>query len=201
MNSYKKIVPFFKLKEGGLSRDLNDTAKKYPCPTTYNGKAGYHTNKGITYATWVGTFGKDCDDRFFAMSDEDWGVIFKQKYWDSVKGDVLPYQSMADVMVSWAWGSGPKTAIKQMQRMLNQMGGDLDPDGKLGNLTISEMKKHNETTLFDKACQIRESFFRYISDERNGKTPSQKQAYKNNAKNLQGWLNRLSDFKKKFRPI
>lgn len=201
MNNHKKIVPFFKLKEGGLSRDLNDSAKKDPCPTTYNGKMGWHTNKGITYTAWKGVFGTNNDDRFFTMNDEDWGLIFKSKYWDAVKGDKVPGQSIAEVLVSWAWGSGAKTAVKQMQRLLNQMGGKLLQDGDLGKLTMAEIKKHPEVVLFDRACETRESFFRFISDENNGRTPAERLRFKNNAKNLQGWLNRLSAFKKTFRPV
>ena len=57
MTIIEKYVKFTKKWEGGLSRDKNDSASSYPCPTPYKGKTGYHTNAGITYKTWVSFFG------------------------------------------------------------------------------------------------------------------------------------------------
>ena len=183
-----KIVPFFMKWEGGLSKDTNDSASKMPCPTPYKGVAGYHTNKGVTYATWVSFFGKNNDDRFFAMSDEDWGVIFKKGYWDKVKGDKMPAQFVADILVSWAWGSGSVTAIKQMQRVLGFE--KKDQDGIIGNMTLTAIQNEvdkDSIGFFNKCCDAREQFFKNI-------------AVGKNAKFLKGWLNRLNEFRKIFKP-
>jgi type VI secretion system secreted protein VgrG len=200
MNNPKPLALFFLKWEGGLSRDLNDSASKYMCPTPYNGHY-YHTNMGITYATWVGTFGKYKNMRFLEMSVDDWTVIMKQKYWDAVKGDQMPYQCAADVLTSWAWGSGVGEAGLQMQRMLNNhFGANLVRDGKIGPKTIEVISKIDPVEFFQKACETRESFFRYISDKANGKTEKQRIAYEKNKHNLKGWLNRLGSFKTKFHP-
>ena len=199
--NYMNIVPFFIKWEGGLSRNQFDSAKSYPCPTPYKGEKGYHTNKGVTYATWVDKFGRDKDERFLNMNDEDWGVIFKEKYWDKVKGDQMPAQFVADVLVSWAWGSGAVTAIKQMQRHLGFS--KKDQDGIIGKQTISAIDaqlKKDPKAFFEALCNTREQFFRYISNPKNAKNESQRIRFKNNSKNLQGWLNRLSQFRSKFAP-
>jgi len=184
MNNHMEIVPFFYKWEGGLSRDTNDSASSNPCPTPYKGVSGYHTNKGVTYSAWAGTFGRANDARFFEMNDEDWGLIFKGKYWNAVKGDLIPYQSIANVLVCWAWGSGPVTAIRQMQRVLG-----VTVDGQLGNQTLRAIKLSDEVELFDKCIKARESFFRYIC------TTNPK-----NQKFLKGWLNRLKAFNETFHP-
>jgi len=85
----EKYVAFTKKWEGGLSRDTSDSASSYPCPTKHDGKSGWHTNAGITYAAWVQYFGKDNDERFFLMAPEDWFKVFKKGYWDGVKGDLF----------------------------------------------------------------------------------------------------------------
>lgn len=56
-------IDFTKRWEGGLSRDTNDSASSYPCPTPHNGKSGYHTNIGITYKVWHSLFGSQEDRR------------------------------------------------------------------------------------------------------------------------------------------
>lgn len=194
MNSPNKLAHFFLVWEGGLSKDPNDSAAKFPCPTLYKGFK-WHTNKGVTYATWKNVFGEYKNLRFLEMNDEDWTAIMKHNYWDAVKGDQMPFQCAADVLTSWAWGSGVGTAIKQAQRMLNKhFGANLVCDGKIGPKTIEAIAKVDPVEFFQKACETRESFFRYISDEKNGA------AYKANAKFLKGWLNRLSSFKKTFHP-
>lgn len=184
MADYRQIIPFFYKWEGGLSRDTNDSASSYPCPLLVKGVGGYHTNKGVTYRAWVSVFGKDKDERFMKMNEADWGLIFKGSYWDKVKGDKIQHQSIANVMVSWAWGSGSVTAVKQMQRVLG-----ITRDGIIGNQTIKAINESNEVELFEKCVKAREAFFRYIC-ETNPK----------NKKFLKGWLNRLNDFNKQFHP-
>jgi lysozyme family protein len=51
MADASKIIPHILQWEGGLSRNPADTASKNPAPCSYNGKTGYHTNKGVTYTT------------------------------------------------------------------------------------------------------------------------------------------------------
>ena len=204
--NYRKIIPFFYKWEGGLSRNQNDSAKKHPCPLPWKDpkdgkvKTGWHTNKGVTYSAWVGKFGRNNDERFMIMSDEDWGVIFKEKYWDKVKGDDMPVQFVSDVLVAWAWGSGAVTAIKQMQRHLKFK--KADQDGKIGNQTLGAIRVEVEKNpnFFVELCNTREEFFRFISDPKNARNEEERIRFKNNIQNLRGWLNRLNQFRKEFAP-
>ena len=184
MANYKNIVPFFYKWEGGLSRDSKDSASSYPCPMLYKGHKDWHTNKGVTYGAWVSQFGEDNKARFFEMNSEDWGLIFKKGYWDKVKGDQIELQSIGEVLVSWAWGSGPRTSVKQIQRVLG-----VTRDGLIGPQTLGAINSSNEIELFDKCVEARKNFFIYIAKRRPA-----------NMRFLKGWLNRLNDFNKKFRP-
>jgi lysozyme family protein len=187
MADHKKVISFFMKWEGGLSRDGNDSASRFPCRTPYNGYNGWHTNKGITYAVWVSYFGKDQDARFFEMSEADVEHIFKAGYWDKVKGDEIDHESIAACMVSWAWGSGAGTSIKMMQKIVGTK-----VDGKLGAITIGAINKRIDedvNAFFNECVEARRKFFMSISEPG---TP--------NAKFRRGWLNRLNDFTLKFKP-
>lgn len=189
MANYKDVVDFFLIWEGGLSRDEKDSASKYPCPTPHLGYRTWHTNKGITYATWVAYFGTDRDSEFFNMTREHLEHIFKVGYWDKVKGDEIDSSAIGAVLVSWAWGSGSKTAIKQMQKLLNDLGDKLKVDGVIGKNTLKAINNKDEVELFEAAVEARRKFF--ISISKDGT---------NNAKFRRGWLRRLDSFNKEFHP-
>lgn len=184
----QKYIAFTHKWEGGLSRDVNDSASKHPCPTPYNGKSGWHTNVGITYETWESMFGSFNDHRFFAMSEKDWFDVFKTLYWDKVKGDQLP-DSIAIYVTGIAWGSGANRAGITLQTALRNLGEPITIDGDIGNKTIAATHRVNERMLFDELLREREKFFRNIAK------PGSK-----NAKFLKGWLNRLEDYRVTFRP-
>lgn len=185
MAKHLHIVPFLKKWEGGLSKNPNDSASSYYCPTSYKGVFGYHTNKGITYKTWVSFFGRNNDDRFYAMSDEDWGVIFKAGYWDKVKGDEINSQALANVAVSWAWGTGVYGGTKLLQKAMEQPA--VYCTGYFGDITLKRINELNETEWFDKLCDERAAYFRKIGKGSNSIF-------------LQGWLNRLNAFRTQFKP-
>jgi len=191
----KKILSFFLRWEGGLSRDKNDTASSYPCPMMFKGHDDWHTNKGITYKTWEAFRGKKSKTAFLNMKDEDVEAIFKEGYWDKVKADKINSEAVAVCLVSWAWGSGAKTAIKQIQRVL-----DVPRDGIIGKITLGAINDEDETELFDRMIKARRSFFYFITKKENARRQQDKLRYQKNAKFLNGWLNRLEDFNKKFRP-
>ena len=182
-----KYIEFTKRWEGGLSRDVNDSASSYPCPTPYNGKTGYHTNIGITYKVWVSFYGKNNDARFFAMSNEDWFNVFKTLYWNSVRADEFNSMSIGIFVTGMAWGSGKRQAVKSLQQAIINCGVSVAKDGILGNKTIGAANSIEPRKLFDALTSERERFFRAIGKGKN-------------AKFLKGWLNRLEDYKRTFRP-
>ena len=183
----KKYVDFTKKWEGGLSRDTSDSESSHPCPTPYQGKTGYHTNVGITYAVWESFFGKNQDADFFIMPPEMWFKVFKKGYWDAVKGDSFTSKNIAIIVTGMAWGSGAKQAGKSLQTAINNCGVKCDVDGIIGNGTIKAANSIDPRKLFDAIANERERFFRAIGVGKN-------------AKFLKGWLNRLQSYRRTFRP-
>ena len=180
-----KFVAFIRKWEGGLSRHESDSASAHPCPTSFNGKSGYHTNAGITYQAWEHVFGKDDDARFLAMNSEDWFKVFKGSYWNGVKADSINDTTIAIFMTEIAWGSGASQSIKTVQKCVNELGAKISVDGVIGAKTIQAINSTDPKKLLDVMLVERERFFRAISTGKN-------------AVFLKGWLNRLNDFKKTF---
>jgi len=187
MTLIEKYVKFVKKWEGGLSRDKSDSASSYPCPTPFNGKTGWHTNAGIVYKTWVSFYGTDNDARFFAMNSADWFKIFKKGYWDGVHGDSFTSQNIAIFVTGMAWGSGAKQAGKSLQVAINHCGLLCSIDGVIGDKTINAANAIEPRVLFDALTNERERFFYAIGVGKN-------------AKFINGWINRLNDYRKTFRP-
>jgi lysozyme family protein len=187
MTLIEKYVKFTKKWEGGLSRDKSDSASSYPCPTPFNGKTGWHTNAGITYKTWVSFYGPENNARFYTMNAADWFKIFKKGYWDGVHGDSFTSQNIAIFVTGMAWGSGVKQAGKSLQVAINHCGLLCSIDGVIGIKTINAANSINPTQLFDELINERKRFFYAIATGKN-------------AKFLNGWLNRLNDYQKTFRP-
>lgn len=196
MANHKKIVPFIKEAEGGLSSKTNDKASRYPCPTPYKGKTGYHTNKGVTYKTWVTFFGTNNDARFFAMSDNDWAVIFKKGFWDFIQGDKIASQAIADILVDWTWGSWNDSIIETQKILNKHFGFKLTTDGQLGPKTLAAINSVDSIKLFNLIHNAKLVFYQKIVNEE----PSQIEwlnGWKNRANNLYNTVMQYVDLKKK----
>jgi len=181
---YKEFVMRW---EGSMGRDTVDSSSKYPCPTPFNGKTGWHTVKGVTYAAWVRVFGKNNDARFFAMNDDDWFNVFKTSFWSKVRCSEFSNFSISVLVCEIAWVCGVGQAPKSLQRAIKNCGKDIIVDGIIGNTTIRLANDIDPVVLFDAIQAERERFFRSISKGKN-------------VKFLKGWLNRVNDATKNFRP-
>lgn len=178
-----KLTNFIKKWEGGLSRNPNDSASNFPCPTPYKGVTGYHTNKGITYRTWVSFFGKDNDSRFFEMNDNDWFQVFEKGYWNPM-AKVTDNELILCVLSSWAWGSGVTGATKLLQKSIGTTADGIW--GKKSKAKFNDYIKHMGAYNFASyLCDCRRNYFVQIAVGRNSIF-------------LKGWLNRLVDFRKTF---
>lgn len=181
------FIKTMKQWEGGLSKNLDDTASKHMCPTPYKDGHCYHTNKGITYAVWQHYFGSNHDDRFYAMSDEDWFAIFDNLYFKAVKGHEIKCLNIAALTADAAWASGVHPASEMLQKACKLIGAKIDVDGSIGNTTLGIVNSSDPQKLFDALVTVRSNFYHSI-------------AVGHNAQFLNGWLNRLHDDAKKFRP-
>lgn len=181
------FINFEKKWEGGLSRNASDSASKTPCPTPFNEKTGWHTNAGITYSVWRKKFGKTNDQRFFAMTNDDWFTVFDSLYYSKVRAGEFHSLSVGFMITTIAWGSGARQAGLTLQRAINQKGGHVSVDGTIGDRTIEAANAIPARELFDELVKQRAAFFQRIGKGKN-------------AVFLKGWMNRLNAFNKAFRP-
>ena len=111
MVNYKNLVPFIKIKEGGISGTPKDSASKNPSPCGKDRQGfPYHTNKGVQWATFKllaskGGYTASCDN-FLKMPDDIWNRIYKVGFWDEIQGDRIKNQAIANTFVEMVWGSG-----------------------------------------------------------------------------------------------
>lgn len=155
MSDCKHIIPFIIKSEGGLSKDPSDPASGHTVPDS----SGYHTNKGITWKVFSNEFGVNSIKRFYDMSDEDWGYIFKKLYWNLIIGDQINSQRVADVLVDWVWGSGKYYPEMDVQDILiNSFNQHITKDGSFGPETIKVLNSVDEQKLYDLIISKRYSY-------------------------------------------
>lgn len=151
MADYKNTVSRTLHHEGGLSKDPKDaSAAKNPVP---DGK-GYHTNKGVTWATFTSLASKlgyiATPALFYQMPMDIWLKIFKVGYWDAIDGTNIKSQAVANMLVQRAWGSGASRANTMIQQLLNELGYKVAIDGKKGNATTSAINRATATKAKEK---------------------------------------------------
>ncbi len=194
MADFNKIIPLIKQWEGGLSKDPTDTASKFPVPDG----TGNHTNKGVTWQTFLGSAKKvgyqPTIANFYAMPDSIWIPLFKIVFWDYyVKGDQLKSLAIAFFLVDWAWGSGSWSPINLQQVLNRSFGAGLKEDGVLGPRTIAITNSVDQKKLFDLLKPERIDFYHQTVK----KNPNQKRF-------INGWLDRTESvfaFAKKNMPV
>lgn len=165
MAESEKLMPFIHKWEGGYSNHPNDK--------------GGCTMKGITISTFRKYYGKEktCND-LKNIKDGEWLYIFEKGYWNPCKANEINNQSVANIIVDWAWHCGVKTVIKKIQKLLG-----VEIDGVIGNQTINAINSKKQDELFNSIYNEREKYYYNICSN----NPSQKVF-------LKGWLNRLKDF-------
>jgi lysozyme family protein len=92
---------------------------------------GGMTNLGVTQRVWEEWVGHPVDEKEMrSLTPEKVAPMYKQKYWDKIRGDDLP--SGVDMAVfDCCVNSGPGRAAKMLQRVLG-----LTEDGAIGPNTL-----------------------------------------------------------------
>lgn len=167
MADSSKLVPFI----------LSWETDKY---TNNKKDKGGPTKYGITLATWrrVG-YDKNGDgvlneEDVKLLTKDDFHRVFKQNFWNACKADKIQDQSVANMLVDFAYNSGVKRAATYLQLTLG-----ITADGIIGNKTLFAINKSNGKRLFERFKKTREDYLKSIA--------------KGEQKDfLDGWLGRLS---------
>ena len=133
-----------------------------------------------------------------SINYEEWFDILKTMFWDKMRANEIKNQSIANLCVNTVWGSGPGY-IKTIQRVIG-----VKSDGIVGPITLGKINGWNpQSALFDKLWARRKKFFQEIVardvavyEEKIGRKATEKELLEHTKKKyLNGWLNRLNDFK------
>jgi len=190
MVNYKNLVPFIKIKEGGISGTPKDSASKNPSPCGKDRQGfPYHTNKGVQWATFKllaskGGYTASCDN-FLKMPDDIWNRIYKVGFWDEIQGDRIQNQAIANTFVEMVWGSGIGS-VSRGTGAVGWLNGFFKKNYNQNLTTITQMvdfvnKLDNEgktPELFEKLNNFRASKYKALNQPAFTK----------------GWLNRLNAF-------
>ena len=154
MADYRKAIPHVLRWEGGLSSDPKDTAAQGAVTSKLLKGYPIHTNRGVTYTTWLNTADKvgnpKTEQAFLNMTDGQWGKIFKKQFWDIIQADRIKSQAIAELLVEFAWGSGfggAKIEYRALQKYLTERGYDTKGiDGAIGRNTIRALNEYINKT-------------------------------------------------------
>lgn len=159
MADFKRIIPLIKVKEGGLSKDPKDNAARRPVPDG----SGNHTNKGITWGTFVDNAKalgyQPTTALFYQMPDNVWERIFKRLYWDAINGDNINSLGVAFAMTDFAFNSGPGNAARVMQQTLkHNFNFRLKEYGVIGPVSTNAINTTNAKDLLNAYHNARVAF-------------------------------------------
>lgn len=166
MGNFEKALKKVLQWEGGYVNHPNDP--------------GGATNKGITLKTYQYHFGKDKTvEDLKNITLEEVSYIYREGYWNKIKGDDIANQSIAELLFDFSVNSGAKTAVRKLQHILC-----VDADGILGDITLKALNDYpSQKELFKHIWTVRKKYYEYISK----KNPDMKVF-------LEGWMNRLKSY-------
>ena len=161
MADLNKAIPYIRKAEGGLSRATTDTASKNPAPFTYNGKTGWHTNKGVTWTTFSSlapTLAYTASaDNFFKMPDAIWEKIYRNGYWNPMQADKIKSDAIAIAIVDYAWAFGVGGAQSRLKVWVKSTFGT---DAKTMTDVVNAINKQSsEAETFNKLIIHRKAAF------------------------------------------
>jgi lysozyme family protein len=169
-------IPYIKQYEGGLSKSQKDSARFNPAPFTYKGYNTWHTNKGVTWKTFLDyskILGyKASASNFFNMPDDIWLKIYKKGYWDIVKGDLYKSDVIASAVSDMGFMSGPEKTRLKLIKWINS---EFKANAKTYNEFVDFVNNQEEKILFPALIAFRKRHFLSI----------------NQPSNHSGWLNRM----------
>jgi len=119
---------------------------------------GGATNKGITHKTYADFLGRPLEDvdELKNIPEEHIQIIYKNGYWDKVKGDQLP-AGVDFCIFDWAVNSGPGRAAKALQKAVMAT-----QDGAIGPMTLEAVKEYSAEDIIRSVAEQREAFYKSL---------------------------------------
>jgi lysozyme family protein len=120
---------------------------------------GGATNKGITHRTYADFLGRPLEDvsELKNIPEEHIQLIYKNGYWDKIKGDELP-GGVDFCVFDWAVNSGPGRAAKALQKVVM-----VSQDGAIGPKTLEAVSEHSPAEIIEKITEARIEFYKGLS--------------------------------------
>lgn len=163
--------------EGGYCNDENDRGGE-----TYRGIArNFHPDwKGwdvIDDYKKIATSNKEIDKLCKGNQELEWLVesFYKINFWDTIKGDDIIYQNVANNIYDFAVNSGVGRASKYAQRVVG-----VKDDGEIGKISIKAINGYNPQMFVDRYKENRISFVRKIVEN-----DASQEVF------IDGWINRI----------
>jgi len=159
----KKVL----IHEGGFVNDPRDLGKA--------------TNFGITQKTYEQFMGRKVSlDEMINMPKGNAVTIYKERYWDTVKGDDLTSYAIAFALFDQGVNRGPARAIRQAQQVLG-----IFPDGYMDSETVKRLNNVDEADFMDKYLEKSAQAYRNIVAANSSQSVF-----------LRNWLHRVESIRK-----
>lgn len=182
----EKVLKF----EGGYSNNKFDkgnyvcsnmgwVAGSYPYTCKYGPPILIGTMRGIAAPVLAEFLGRiPTVEEMKNLSKQTALEIYRKKYWDRMKGDLITSQKIAELLFDGCVNHGNNTGIKLMQKVLG-----VAQDGIMGPNTLNAINTGNFQKIYEDYKNERINFYYSLVDAR----PDQ-------AVFLRGWLNRINNF-------
>jgi len=119
---------------------------------------GGETNLGVTRAVYEQYAGRQVmDGEMEGLTHDDVYPLYKENYWDRVRGDDLP-SGVDWAVFDWGVNSGTSRAAKALQRIVG-----VEQDGGIGPMTLQAVASIEPVDIVDQMHYMREGFYRSLS--------------------------------------
>jgi lysozyme family protein len=142
-DNFPKALAAVLVHEGGFSNHSADP--------------GGMTNLGCTKAVWEEHCGHPVDEKAMrALTPDDVGPLYRQKYWNKICGDDLP-SGVDYVVFDAAINSGPGRAAKWLQSCVGAT-----VDGAIGRGTLQAVNSKDAKQLINDYCNHRLEYLKSL---------------------------------------
>ena len=118
---------------------------------------GGETNFGVTRAVYEQYVGRQVmDGEMESLTHDDVYPIYKENYWDAVRGDDLP-SGVDWSCFDWGVNSGTSRAAKALQRIVG-----VEADGGIGPMTLQAVAEVDPEEIIKQMHYVRDKFYRSL---------------------------------------